>query len=226
MKKYKSILNIYSGFVFAIFSLNVLAILAPILLHFGFEYPAKMIYTLFSFFCHQQAWKTIHIFDNQMAWCARDTFIWLAVLVTSIVVKIKKPRPINWKIFVLFALPIALDGGIQTIASILGYSSSDPFYVSNNLFRMLTGGIFGVGIGLLIFPYLLEVIDVDYKPVSRYFYLKILVLVMSAMLLIYMGLVHVWKITSSDALPSNFLDSEIKIPSENKDWFVRRENGV
>lgn len=50
-----------------------------------------------------------------------------------------------------------------------------------------------------------------------------LLIVMSA---VYVVFIQLWKLTSSEYLPSNVLDSEIKIPENREDWFERRKHGT
>lgn len=143
--------------------LNSAPILAPVLLHFGAEGLAKVIYTVYSFFCHQQHWKSLHLFDHQVAWCARDMFIWGSMLLALILVKRKNLQPMTFLALMLYSIPMALDGGIQTIAAVLGYSSGDAFYTSNNFTRMLTGALFGSAMGLFMFTRLKEVVNEENK---------------------------------------------------------------
>lgn len=136
--------------------LNLAPFLAPIFAHIGWKGPSKFIYTIYSFFCHQLHWRSLHIYDYQCAWCTRDTFIWGAILAVALIVKFYKVKTIRWYWVLPFVIPIALDGGIQTIATIMGYDDEDPFYMSTNTMRMLTGGLFGTGLGLWLMPLLKE----------------------------------------------------------------------
>ncbi len=133
--------------------LNIMPILAPILRYLGADTPANAIYFVYSFFCHQFDWRSIHIHDYQVAWCVRDTFIWFGVLITTIAIKFKYLNPqIKWYFLFLLMLPIVLDGGIQTFSTILKTinSESDFLYISNSPTRMITGSLFGIGFGILI----------------------------------------------------------------------------
>lgn len=149
-------LTYYDAFLVFLFMLNVLPFLAPLLADMGFNLPAKVIYSAYSFMCHQFSWRSIHILDHQVAWCARDTFIWGTMFAIALVVRLYKVKKMQWYWVIPFVIPIALDGGIQTIATILGYASGEPYYMSTNTIRMLTGGLFGIGLGLWMMPTLKE----------------------------------------------------------------------
>ena len=154
----KNILNIFLIFLII---LNIAPILAPILLSIGANSPSKAIYFVYSFFCHQQHWKSLHIMDHQCAWCTRDMFIWGSLLFVLILVKYKKIQPLTFYWMVIYSIPIALDGGLQTLGTITGYSSGNPFYTSNNFFRMITGTIFGSALGLFMFTRIKEMVNED-----------------------------------------------------------------
>lgn len=151
----RNILNLFLVFFIV---LNIMPVLAPILLHLGANSFAGAIYTVYSFFCHQQHWKSLHLFDYQVAWCARDMFIWASMLFTLVLVKSKKVQPLGLFWLLIYTIPIALDGGLQTVATIIGFDSSSPFYTSNNFFRMITGTLFGGALGLFMFPRIKQII--------------------------------------------------------------------
>jgi hypothetical protein len=129
-----------------------------------------------------------------------------------------------------------LDGGLQTLAVVLGYNDSSAFYVSNNFFRMLTGTIFGCGFALYMFPRMKEIIrqenalNPEGSKIKIYqggkSHLKIVLIILSIMFLIYIILIQVWQITSSEYPPSNILDTQTKLPEDNRDWFLRRQRGI
>lgn len=156
----RNILNLFLVFLLV---LNIAPILAPILLHFGADMPAKAIYTVYSFFCHQQHWKSLHLFDHQCAWCTRDMFIWGSMLLVLILVKRKNIQPLTFYSLVLYSIPMAMDGGLQTVGTLIGYSSSSSFYTSNNFFRMLTGTLFGGAMGLFMFTRIKEISNEEAK---------------------------------------------------------------
>ena len=151
---------IFRIYLYFTFTISFLPIIAPILLKTGLEIPAKVIYFVYSFFCHQFSSRSIHIFDFQYAWCARDTGIWIGIFIGSFLTKLRFLKGVRWYMLILFILPIGLDGGIQTIATFLGLLNSglsnSPAYLSNNFLRFLTGFVFGIGMGSWISKVLLE----------------------------------------------------------------------
>lgn len=238
MNKFKKILSPFNIFLIVVALLNVFSISAPLLLELGLETPAKVIYFIYSFFCHQIHYRSLHIFDHQYAWCTRDTFIWFGVLVAGLYVKYFKYKGIKWYKVIPFVIPIALDGGIQLIATMVGLSddsTGQPFYASTNFSRMVTGGLLGIGIGLWVFPLLTEMFNDKVHSLqssvhglsSRYQKLPIVVLItFISLFVLYLGLIGLWEITSSEYEPINVLDSSSRFPADKDEWLVRRKNGL
>ncbi len=221
----KRIYNIYLGIVTTFFSLPILA---PIFLKLGWILPAKVIYLVYSFFCHQFSSRSINVFDFQYAWCARDTGIWFGILLTAILVRIGLLRSIKWYWIIPFVIPMALDGGFQTIFTIFnldpnGILVGNPIYVSSNFTRFVTGAMFGVGLGwwMAIQVKTIAKIEIDRFNFSRY--LK-LVIVAAPIFIGYFALVQVWNVTSQVNKPLDALDFAVKTPRGN--FFARRENGI
>lgn len=148
----------YDVFLLGLFVLNIAPILAPIFAHFGLKVPAKVIYFIYSFTCHQFHWRSLHIFDHQCAWCTRDTFIWGAIFVVALLVRLYKVKALKWYWLIPFVIPIALDGVIQTIATVLGFEDDNPLYMSTNPIRMLTGATFGTGLALWMMPTMQQIL--------------------------------------------------------------------
>jgi len=220
----KRFYDLFLGFLIL---LNTLPILAPILAKAGFGNISKVIYTIYSFLCHQFHWRSVHIYDYQIAWCTRDQFIWGAFLLVALITRVRRVRALVWYWVIPFVVPIALDGGIQTIATILGFSNSAPFYVSNNFLRMVTGTIFGTGIALWMMPMLRDTFVIGEYTVEKT--LKnwmVAVGVFMVSLPLYLGFVAMWNVSSNEYLPTNIIDSEVKTPARTSQWFVRRANGL
>ncbi len=123
-----------------------------------------------------------------------------------------------------------MDGGIQTIAAVFGYSSGNTFYTSTNPMRMLTGTLFGSAMGLFMFPRLKEIVDEEntnkLKPRTKPAHGKIVAGMLLVMIVVYFVFIQMWKHTSTEYLPSNSVDSEIKIPQSREEWFDRRKHGI
>lgn len=233
-------LTFTNGFMFFLVLVNVLPILAPILQAAGFNLPAKVIYFIYSFMCHQMHWRSIHLYDHQCAWCARDMAIWGAILIVAVIIKTTHYKGINIIQLIPFTIPIALDGGIQTIATAFG--AVDPgstLYISNNLMRTITGSIFGIGLGSFLMPLVLSSDFVDLKKygeiqLRKLTHLpikiginKLAIITFTIVMIGYIGLVQIWNHTSVDYKPSSFLDAEVKLPSSDDiSTIVRRKNGA
>lgn len=152
-------------FVGGLFLLNLLPILAPVLDYFGEKNFSSFIYRVYSFLCHQKALRSFFICDGQCGWCSRCTFIWFTTFLVAAFTfyppfKKKEDQPlrsIGWKTAVLLVLPMALDGGIQLIAQLYSlWTGTQPIYESTNTIRAITGTLFGLGLGLYLFPKLRE----------------------------------------------------------------------
>ena len=145
--------NAYNIFLVGLVLLNVVPWLAPIFMQLGWHGPAKVIYRIYSVFCHQIGWRSLHVYDHQCAWCSRDTAIWGSFLLVAFIVKYRKISGFKWYWVFPFALPMALDGGIQLIATLFSVEKdNDPFYVSTNFSRIVTGTLFGTGLGMTLLP--------------------------------------------------------------------------
>ena len=222
--------NVYNIVLWLIGILNALPVLAPILAYFKVNFLAKAIYFIYSFFCHQLHWRSMHVCDYQYGWCTRCTFIWLNVLLSGIIVKFMKIRRINWYWYAIFFMPLVLDGVIQTIATIFGLTTiSNIYYMSNNFIRMLTGSLFGLGFGLLIWTNLQdsgpepEKIAVPKKTIGI---LKLTIVTLLTSFALYFLAVVVWDQTSTKYKPVNLLDFGVKIPPLAQDFLIRRVDGI
>lgn len=234
MKKIKSFLNylsvhIYEAFLSVIGLLNILPILAPIFAKIGLILPAKVIYWVYSFFCHQLHWRSFHICDYQNGWCSRCTFMWFNILLSGLAVKFLKLKNLKWYWVLVLILPMALDGGIQTVMTLIGFG---PFrsidYMSTNFMRMLTGSIFGLGFGLWIFSNLKETVNLENKvkmkegrPFNVFYFILISI---GLSVLVYILMVFIWDATSTKYKPENFLDLSVKTPVHTEDFLIRSKN--
>lgn len=150
-----------AAFVGFLFMLNLLPLIAPILAAMGEKNISGFIYWMYSFTCHQKASRSFFVCDHQYGWCARCTFLWFSTFLSSFLVfygpKWLKITPIKWQTAILLTFPLALDGGIQLIATAISlYNGKDPFYESTNSIRAITGILFGIGLGFFLFPRLRE----------------------------------------------------------------------
>ncbi len=108
--------------------------------------------------CHTIKERSFFINGNQMPFCARDVAIFFGMaLGIGIVLFVRFPIKLWWVIGGL--IPIGLDGGLQLVTS----------YESNNLFRVLTGGLAGV---VTMFALGFVVYDVSKDAQLRYQFKK------------------------------------------------------
>lgn len=235
MKKFFS--NFYNIYLIFLTVLVSLPILAPLLLHIGFETPANIIYFVYSFLCHQFSSRSIEFYDYQMAWCARDTAIWFGIFLTAWLVNFNKLPKLRWYWVLPFIVPMALDGVLQTIFTFLnltpaGVLSGEPLYISNNLSRFMTGAIFGIGVGWWLSQQLKglygeKVNAAGQKVTSLAYRLRYILwtgLLVGIMFGIYVLLVQIWNNTSVEHKPLNALDSTVK--SSGDLFFIRRADGA
>jgi uncharacterized membrane protein len=106
--------------------------------------------------CHTIKERSFFINGNQMPFCVRDVAIFFGMaLGMGIVLFIRFPIKLWWIIGGL--IPIGLDGGIQLVTS----------YESNNVFRLLTGGLAGV-VTMLALGFVIYDISKDAQMRSMY----------------------------------------------------------
>lgn len=101
----------------------------------------------------------------KLAVCARDTGLYLGLLIGGLIPQIVKDPLIQfnlkqknniiyftkWKLvlFLALILPLVIDGTTQLIASLMNFDN--PFYQSNYEKRLLTGILFGLALGFWAF---------------------------------------------------------------------------
>ena len=171
----------------------ILPFLAPVLMAAGLYGPARMIYGIYSFLCHQLPDHSYFLFGHnptplapelmaagappstdllrfrtfigndafgyKVALCERDIAIYSSVAVAgllfALVRRVYTLRPPSLKVYVLFLIPMAVDGLTQLVG----------LRESNWWLRTLTGAIFGVASVWLAYPYIedamQEVIEVE-----------------------------------------------------------------
>jgi uncharacterized membrane protein len=175
---------------------TLLPFAAPLLMQWGFSAPARLIYGIYSFTCHQLPDHSYFLFGKspvplaqelmaagapdaadlfffrsfignadigyKVALCERDVAIYgsvfLAGLMFALIRRQGKVRAPSLKIYLLFLIPIAVDG----LSQLVGLRES------NWWLRTVTGAIFGVASVWLAYPYvedaMQEVIEVETQP--------------------------------------------------------------
>lgn len=89
------------------------------------------------FGCHQNPERSFFIKGKQFPICARCTGEFIGILLTPVIYAFIKRFPL-WTYF-LMLVPLIIDGTVQAITR----------YKSNNMKRLVTGLIFGVGFMML-----------------------------------------------------------------------------
>jgi len=227
-------LSFSNVFLIGLGGLNILPFLAPILMAIGATPLAKVIYFIYSFFCHQISWRSLQVGDHQCAWCSRCMAMWGGTFLMALVIKIFGLKGLKWYQILPFMIPIALDGGIQTIASVLSINNNDPVYISTNLMRWITGGFFGIGLGATMMPIILESeaatkLGKTAQAIKAKFKLntsKGILIVIATLAVLYLTIVGAWNLSSQTYKPSNFLDSGIKLPADKGFELERRGRGI
>ncbi len=162
-----------------------LPFLAPILLAAGYDGPANAIYAAYQVVCHQWAFRSFFLFGPEVtygpdvlhdlvgapamygllgspdlgykvAFCERDTAIYLAVLVAGLAYgRLRHRLPeLSLTGYALMILPMALDGFTQ----LFGWRESTPEL------RVLTGALFGLASVWLIYPRMDALFERDLGP--------------------------------------------------------------
>jgi len=159
-----------------------LPLLAPVLMEVGAETPAKVIYTIYRPACHQLPERSFFLFGEQpvytraelpangiadsdnifirrnyigdpehgykVAICERDVALYGTMFLMGLLFALVRGHlpKLKARYVLLFALPMFLDGFTQ----LLGLRES------NWALRVITGGLFGVGLVWFAYPYIEE----------------------------------------------------------------------
>jgi len=127
--------------IFALFFILSVSIIAPLLEYLRLE-VSKKFYEIPHLICNQLPTRCLFIYTSPMALCARCFFIYLGLFISGLVLIKNKINKIYWKTGLILSLPCIVDGGIQYLG----------FRLSKNGLRSLTGGLAGIGLGLIFFP--------------------------------------------------------------------------
>lgn len=109
---------------------------------------SQSFYGILKPLCHQAPTRCLWIFGSNTALCSRCLGIFFALLMTGLYFGIKGADCVFWKTAILLNLPALIDG----------YTQLRGWRMSNNLLRLGTGLMAGVGAGVFLFPlYLLSI---------------------------------------------------------------------
>lgn len=136
------------------------AILAPILAYFGLDSIARPIFFSMHVFCAQTPSHSFYIGGHQMCLCERCTAIYSSMFMGCLVFLLTKKhwKGIPWWMWIIFCLPMALDGGTQMFG----------LRESTWALRLLTGSIFGYGLMWFALPLMQKSLNEATASVSPY----------------------------------------------------------
>jgi len=107
----------------------------------------------------------------KMAWCERDVAIYISMALAFILFGLIRARvkPLDWRVYLLFVLPMAIDGTWQLFTSPLYILPFLPLHESTPELRGITGALFGFGSVWLIFPYVDQAMRDAYRDAKSQF---------------------------------------------------------
>jgi uncharacterized membrane protein len=121
-----------------------LALSVPFLFYLGLDQIARPIYFSLHLICAQIPSHSFYIFGHPLGLCERNFSIYTSMFLGSLVFvqSHRRLRGIPWWLWLLTALPIAVDGFTQ----MFGLRESTPEL------RIITGTLFGLGNVLFVLP--------------------------------------------------------------------------
>jgi uncharacterized membrane protein len=109
----------------------VLPMLAPVLMANGYSVLASIIYRMYSFTCHQMPSHSDVIAGHQVAVCQRCNAIHVMLAIGGIIFAIRLFRPpmLRFKWFLLFMIPIGIDGGTAFVSELMRFIPAYPLWI-------------------------------------------------------------------------------------------------
>jgi len=134
--------------------------LVPLLLANGYTDAGNLLFALYGPLCHQSPSSSYFWLGHQVAYCHRDTAIYTTLLAMSLLYALLRPvigsRPLAWRWFLLFLVPLILDGGTHLLDTLIPTLNlrdpNDAVGSLNWLLRTVTGMLAGIGFVLAIYP--------------------------------------------------------------------------
>lgn len=120
--------------------------LVPAMRAVGLYSLADPLFGSYRLVCHQLPYRSFYLFGHPMAMCQRNVAIYASMALAGLAFALVRDRlrPLPWRWYLVFLLPIAIDGFTQ----LLGLRES------NWQLRLLTGSLFGVASVWLAYPYI------------------------------------------------------------------------
>ena len=146
----------------AVFFFSFLFTLTPILFQsLGLDWLAEANYRAFQPFCHQLSHRSLHVWGFKLAVCARCSGVYLGFLAGALIYPVFRPLESEkmvplWFIALSFT-PLVLDGFTQLLG----------FRESNNLLRLATGLLFGVGASSILVVVVARMFREDEVDINR-----------------------------------------------------------
>ena len=153
--------------------------LAPLFAAFGLWGPADVIYTIYTFQCHQLPERSARLLGYEVAQCWRCQALYGAVLLFGILFAFARDRdpawlrwmrkPLPWYWFVLLIAPMVMDGmthmlglrgtlSANTDPSFGSFLTGSQFFSLNWWLRVITGGMAGLGVAWFAIPRMARVV--------------------------------------------------------------------
>jgi len=108
----------------------------------------------------------------KMAWCERDAAIYVAMILTFVLLGLFRRfiPSLDWHVYAaVFVLPLAIDGTWQLFTSPLYLMPFLPVHESPATLRTITGALFGIGSVWLVFPYIADAMRDAHKDAQYQF---------------------------------------------------------
>jgi uncharacterized membrane protein len=123
-----------------------IAVLAPLGYAVGLSGVSDAIFNAYRIFCAQTPSHSLYVGGYQMCLCSRCLAIYSSVLLGGVLLALvrgrRDVRALDWRLWIVAMLPMALDGGTQ----LFGWRES------NLGLRLLTGCIFGFATAWFMLP--------------------------------------------------------------------------
>jgi uncharacterized membrane protein len=128
------------------------AFLGPILAYFGENAASSWLLHTYHGICDQIPSHSYYLFGHQICLCERCLAIYTTLFLSGLALAIiprlrRRVRPLDWRLWLLLIIPMALDGGTQ----LLGWRESDV------ILRTITGFLFGLGAAWFVLPHIEEI---------------------------------------------------------------------
>jgi uncharacterized membrane protein len=142
--------------------------LSPLAYAEGYPLLGRLLFLVYTPFCHQEPDRSFYLRGYQVAFCHREAAMYTALLIAGMVFALVRrairPAPL-WVAGLLLA-PMLFDGGSHLLDDLFhtGLRSADNAIGTPNFWlRMLTGVLFAIAIMITIYPRL----DRDLRPMGK-----------------------------------------------------------